>query len=79
MYNIFDIYDIFDIDMDVWNDGEEEYYVYFLSWRVYGRNIFFYYRKVCDSWKLIKGWLVYWLFNDWGNNYLLLCLYWKSE
>lgn len=40
--------------MDVWNDGEEEYYVYFLSWRVYGRNIFFYYRKVCDSWKLIK-------------------------
>lgn len=66
MYNIFDRDDIFDLDMDVWNDGEENNM--FISFLVgeYIEEMFFFiierYVVVEVDWRMVSLLIIYYLY-----------------
>lgn len=54
MYNIFDRDDVFDIDMDVWNDGEESnMFIIFLVGE-YIEEMFFF---IIERYMVVGSWL----------------------
>lgn len=54
MYNIFDRDDIFDLDMDVWNDGEESnMFIIFLVGE-YIEEMFFF---IIERYVVVGSWL----------------------
>lgn len=54
MYNIFDRDDIFDLDMDVWNDGEESnMFIIFLVGE-YVEEMFFF---IIERYVVVGSWL----------------------
>lgn len=54
MYNIFDRDDIFDLDMDVWNDGEESnMFIIFLVGE-YIKEMFFF---IIERYVVVGSWL----------------------
>lgn len=54
MYNIFDRDDVFDIDMDVWNDGEESnMFIIFLVGE-YIEEMFFF---IIERYVVVGSWL----------------------